>query len=331
MAKKFLLKENLTKNINNLKANLPCGCKFCAVVKSNAYGHGVKNVVETIDNFVDYFAVANVMEAKEVQLFTRKPILILCDDFDNLKNLNAEIGVYDISQITKLKQINQHFDIHIAIDSGMNRLGIKTKKDLNKIVKECKRAKNITIKGFFSHLSDGENFERCKMQLAKFLSLSPKNNFLHIASSNFEKLNKDFSLDMVRFGLALYSNKRNDTMRVTAKILQIKKVNKNEYIGYGSKILAKSKMNIAIINIGYADGFLRANVGGDVLVCGERCKILNVCMSLTLIDLGNKKCDISDEVVVLGKGENDCISSQEIATRCGTIPYEVLTNFSKLQ
>lgn len=330
MAKKILLKEILIENVKDLRDKLPKGSKFCAVIKSNAYGHGVKEVAKTIESLVDYFAVANCLEARELDGVVAKPILVLCTNFEDIIANNVELAIYDLNQVNNLKKYDSHFDVHIAIDSGMNRLGLKTKKDLNKILKECKKAKNITIKGLFSHISDVDNIDRCNEQLKNFNKLAPKGYCKHIASSNFIKLGDDFAFDMVRFGLAMYCGKQ-DSMRVTANILQIKFVKKGEYIGYGSKVKASNNMRVGVLDIGYALGLMRANVGGDVLVYDNRCKILNVCMSLTLIDLNNIKCKVGDEVVVLGKGNKNAISSQEIASRCGTIPYEVLTNFSKLE
>lgn len=330
MAKKILLKDVLIENVKSLRDKLPKGSKFCAVVKSNAYGHGVKEVAKTIESLVDCFAVANCLEARELDGVVTKPIFVLCTNFEDIIANNVELAIYDLNQVNNLKKYNRHFDVHIAIDSGMNRLGLKTKKEIDKLTKECKKAKNITIKGYFSHISDVENIDRCKEQLKNFNKLAPKGYFRHIASSNFIKLGRNFALDMVRFGLAMYCS-RQDAMRVTANILQIKFVKKGEYIGYGNKVKASNNMRVGVLDIGYALGFMRTNVGGDVLVYDNRCKILNVCMSLTLIDLKNIKCKVGDEVVVLGKGNKNTISSQEIASRCGTIPYEVLTNFSKLE
>ncbi len=332
MAKKFLDRDFLIENVKNLKGKLPSGCKFCAVVKSNAYGHGASDVVRAIRDLVDYFAVANFREATEIRPLTERPILILCADFDDVKKVKADVGVYDMEGIARLKKLGRPFDIFVALDSGMNRLGVKSKKELMHILKACKASKNINVKGYFSHISDVENVDRCNKQLKNFLSLVPeKNKIMHLASSNFLKLGKNFALDMVRFGLSLYSNEKQDAMRVTAKILQIKIVPKGEYIGYGSKVQASDNMRIAVLDIGYADGLMRKNVGGDVLICDKRCKILNVCMSLSIVDLGKTRCKVGENAIILGKDKNNQISSQEIALRCDTIPYEILTNFSKLQ
>ncbi len=332
MAKKVLIKEVLLENVKKLREKIPRDCKFCAVVKSNAYGHGARAVVKSISNLVDYFAVANAKEAREIRGLTHKPILILGTDFSGLSGLDAEVNVFDLSHIRQLKKYKgQHFNVHISIDSGMNRLGVQTKAELRKLLRACESAKNITVKGFFSHISDPLNVNRCEKQLAKFVSLAPKTGeTLHIASTNYLNLKNGFALDMVRFGLSLYTDGIRDAMKVTAQIMQIKNVKKGECIGYGSLVRAENEMRIAVIDIGYADGLFRKNVGGDVLVSGARCKILNVCMSMTIIDVTKTKCKMADEVVILGQDGKNIISSQEIATRCGTISYEILTNFSKI-
>ncbi len=332
MAKKVLIKEVLLDNVKKLKGELPRGCKFCAVVKSNAYGHGARAVVKIISSLVDYFAVANAKEAREIRGVTDKPILILGTDFTELSKLDAEVNVFDLSHIKQLKKYKgQHFNVHISVDSGMNRLGVQTKAELNKILRACNSAKNITVKGFFSHISDPLNLERCEEQLSRFVLVAPKTTgILHIASTNYLKLKNGFALDMVRFGLSIYTDGVKDVMKVTAQIMQVKNVKKGERIGYGSLVKAGKDMRVAIIDIGYADGLFRSYVNGDVLIFGTRCKILNICMSMSIVDVSKVKCKMSDEVVVLGSDGKNTISSKEIATHCETIPYEIFTNFSKI-
>ena len=178
MAYKVVNCKAIKENIQRIKSKLAKNVLFCAVVKSNAYGHGVEQVVKTINPFVDYFAVANCNEVKAVRLLSEKPILVLgaltqgclCEAL----SLGAEFNVFKVQDIDLLissaKKLNydKQINVHISINSGMNRLGVDNLNNLKKLIKNISKYKNLHIKGLFSHISDCNNKLRLSKQINTF-------------------------------------------------------------------------------------------------------------------------------------------------------------------
>jgi len=122
-------------------------------------------------------------------------------------------------------------------------------------------------------------------------------------------------------------------MSVYAKIIATHNANKGEFLGYGSEHKLKQNKKIAVVDIGYADGLPRNySKSGKVLINGCSCQIIaNICMNMTIVDISNVDCNVGDTVTILGNNGKFTITAQDIASACNTIPYEILTNFSKLK
>ena len=323
--------------------------KICAVVKANGYGIGAENVVNSVDDLVDFYAVACFVEAEKLRKITSKNILILnFVDKNDLKQCASKNISVSISTLADAKKIvktdfNGRVKVHLAINTGMNRIGFC---DLNEFCKTLsyisKNLHKICIEGIFTHLYNAKNFEDSKKQICIF------NQYLKVLSKHFDisKIVKhtvasfgaveypEFRFDMVRLGILLYGGLEETTklnlkqvVEIKSKIIKINELNTKSNVGYGKNIVKKNVKKIATIPLGYADGILRSLSGsGFVLINNTLCKIVgNVCMDMFMVDITNTNAKINDKVFVL----NNELTLNKIATFANTISYEILTNIKK--
>lgn len=337
------LKEIL-KNFNEVKNCLGGNVKICVVVKANAYGFGAGKICQLLNHKADYFAVARLCEFLKIREMVSKPVLILSPlsetEMKVAVSKNAEISISDVESLVKVNKIskskNKIAKIHVALDTGMNRFGIKTENDLKTFLRTLKKMKNVQVVGAFSHLYDSENKEKTLVQremFLKFKKLIEKQKFypiFHFANSLGLK-DKSNQFDMVRLGIDLYLSK-NDMHKLKANILLVKEVKKGETISYGGTFRADKNMRIAVCSGGYADGISRfLSSRGDVLISGKRSSIVGtICMDVFMCDIteiGGVK--VGDEVVIFGSQKESAISVCEIASKCDTITYEIFTRISE--
>ena len=307
--------------------------KLCAVVKNNAYGHGIVHIARYLDNIVDYFAVGSVEEAKKIE-FVKGDILILLpqsysdtevaicsgyllslDSFATLDNI--------LSACVKLGKTAR---VHIKIDSGMSRLGFK-QNEIDKLTELLTSTLNIAVEGVYSHFY-GENNVDCDKQLNVFLpcarqieSALNKPLIKHIANSGGALLSNKYHLDMARIGLGLYGygdTRLAPVKTVTANVVAVKAVDAGNAIGYGAKYVAKDNMRVAVLNVGYALGFARSLVGSFVKINGKSCKVVAVCMAMIMIDVSGLDVKVGDTAILLGESVN--VSNET------TSIYELLCN-----
>lgn len=337
------LKEILS-NFDKTKKILNKNVKVCAVVKANAYGFGLEKICLLLKHKADYFAVSRINEflkLKQMKIF--KPILILSPLLKKEMNIavenGAEITVSNQEQLESLnciaKKKKKIAKIHIALDTGMSRFGIKTKQELDSFLEKALKLKNVEIVGAFSHLFNPSNNLITKKQRSRFIAF--KNIILsfgfkpifHFASSEGLK-NKDNQFDMVRLGFDLYNSNKNLHLFKT-KIVEIKTLKKVESVSYNGTFVAPYEMKIAICEAGYADGLNRLlSNKGEVLVCGIKVPIIgNICMDCFMVDISNcKNVFVGDDVIIFGTDGKNSISVCDIAKKCDTIPYEIYTGIS---
>lgn len=353
-------------NLNAIKANAKAikehtGSKLIAVVKADAYGHGVIPVTEALQNIADMFAVATVAEGIELrQAGIQIPILIL---FSPLPDLAVDIIDYDLTAAvdnwTLAEQLNRVIldrnhqlqpanklkaKIHINVNTGMNRCGVHYTKT-KKFIKELKSLSLLEIEGVFTHFAtaDEDDHSFAHLQLNRFHSVIkdiPDIHLLHIANSAAAHTIHESHLDAVRTGLSLYgiyptkkkSIQLNPALTWKAKIGWIDYIEPGETVSYGLTYKAQNRIRIASIQVGYGDGYPRALSGkGEVLIGGIRRPILGrICMDMMVCKLESAdKVTVGDEVVLIGKQGNEEISADEIADHANTISYEILTNIGK--
>lgn len=359
LGNKIQYNDNIQKivNINNLIHNCmifkeKCkNAKLCAVVKANAYGIGDEIVVNAIKSYVDFFAVANKTEALKVRNFTNKPILILGEINKNeieecIKN-HISISISDDRKLKQISNISNRLNIkaiiHFKINTGMNRLGFKDINDFKKVYNNYFYDKNIVYEGIFSHIYDADDSVSTYNQKARFdsfiSSVNCKNLIKHLASTKVTLDYYDLNYDMCRIGIGLYNYSQNNkydirpVLQVKTKIIKIINIKKGESVGYGKGFINDKNRKIAVLPIGYADGYNRLlSNNAQVLVNNQYVSLIgNVCMDMCFIDITNIKCKINDEVVILGKNGDKEINALELASSIDTIDYEILTNFNNLR
>ncbi len=310
------LKNNLLLVKNNVKKT-----KICGVVKSNAYGHGIVEVSKTIEPIVDFFAVSFLEEALVLRYCgINKPILILMPvsnkELKVCSRYNISVTITKLSQIKFILKYKFKMNCHIAVNSGMNRLGIDKISTLKNIIALTKNSL-VNIEGIFSHFRES-TYKSCKEQFDKFIKFSnllkkhKKGVISHISSSGSAILYPQFNLDMVRIGILMYGYspstkiklKVKPCLKIYAKNLQTRKLAKGKNLLYGNYNLQSYK-KISIIKYGYADGATRSS--------GE---FNNRCMDMSATSKHKKYVLVLDNAEKLAK-QND------------TIPYEILVSYTK--
>ena len=342
-----LLKIDIDKiliNIKNYKKQMLFGQKFCAVVKADCYGLGVKKIAYEIEEVVDYFAVSSKKEFLELRKIVTKPILILDPIYKNITILAKKCcefcvsNFYQLDKIILLSKKNKSvvYKIHIAFNTGMNRFGFQDYKDVLLVFELIKKVQNIVVIGIFSHFYLGNNEETVKIQshklnqLKSILSLNFDVSKIIFHISNTEGFKNEKRFDMIRIGLGLFVCNNKSCFSLESKIIEIQEIKKHDTAGYGLRFIAEKDMKLAVVSIGYADGIPRAIAGsGFVLVNGKFAKVIAVCMDSIIIDISLIDAKICDDVVIIGKSGDNNIFVCDVASWCGTIEYEIMTRVSK--
>jgi alanine racemase len=333
--------------------------KLMAVVKANAYGHGVDVVADVIKDVADWFGVVNISEAVNLRdLGVNKPILVMSyydeDKIEEALRKNISLVVYDETQLKLLNESAQRLHtqarVHLKIDTGTSRLGVLPDAVLE-FAQKIGKLQHIKLEGVFSHLAASEdNAPYTKKQLQTFeevLSRLDQNGIKpqlrHIACTASASAFPLSRFDLIRLGIGLYglssykartkANKLLLTPILTWKtrIVQVKDVPKNTYVGYSLTYKTTKASKIAVLPVGYHEGYPRSlSNKGEVLVRGQRCPVRGrVCMNLMMIDVSKVK-DVSagDEVVLIGRQGKDEITADELAKHAGTINYEIVARLN---
>ena len=333
--------------------------KIMAVVKADAYGHGVKETAGIlIENGIDRLAVSTLDEALQLRhLGVAVPIQVL--SFTPAERI-TEILDYDIIQTVFNPETAQNISelatrrgicatVHIKVDTGMGRLGFfPTEEDAEKIAKISKLP-NLYVEGLMTHFasSDERDPAYTNYQFERFMDLYCQLEHIgvhipirHVANSSAICNYQEMHLEMVRPGLMLYGlySLPNDekrkvdlkpVMTLKSVIINIRHLQENSCISYGRTFKTSRESIIATIPIGYADGYPRQlSNKGRVLIGGEYAPVVGrICMDHTMVDVTDLKDDISigDEVVLFGRQLDKKITADEIAEQIGTISYEVVS------
>ncbi len=338
-------------NVRENKSLLAPGVKLCAVVKANAYGHGAVPIAQrALQVGADFLAVALTQEAVELrEAGIKAPILILGTmpkgHGDTILEYNISQAVYSIDKVKELSQAavrsNKKAKIHLAIETGMNRIGIAPE-NLPDLVETILELPNVEIEGVFSHFAtaDMENKEFTEQQFVKFQEainilqqMGVTAPLRHIANSAGINEIPHMHLDMVRQGITLYgmwpSNEVEHhmdikpVMQIKARINHLKWIKTGETVGYGRTYTATSPRHIATLSIGYADGISRQYSNrGYVVLHGRKAPVVGrVCMDQMMVDVTDiPDVELEDEAIVLGCDE---LTVETVAEWMNTINYEV--------
>ena len=351
-----VLKVNLSALVDNVRyfrSKLKPTTKLTCMVKAFAYGAGSVEVSKALQasGLVDYLAVAVADEGVELRRAgITLPIIIMDPEvaaMDLILENNLEPNVYSHQSLKTVIAAAQakgleYVPIHIKIDSGMHRLGFY-KEDMPWLIDRLTHQKAVRVASVFSHLagSDEAQFDEFTIQQIKYFDSCAEELkagldypiIKHICNSAGIERFSEFQFDMCRLGIGLYgfsfagAHLRN-VCTLETTILSVKTVKAGETIGYGRHTTLKEDRTIAVIPIGYADGFDRrfSNYGGSVWVRGKRCPVVgNVCMDQAMIDVTGADARPGDIAEVFGEH----MPLQELADKLGTITYEILTSVSR--
>lgn len=319
-----------------------------AVVKANAYGHGLVSVANAIEKDVDMFAVTSIDEALKLRAAgVISSILNLSYTAANITDeaiaRKITVTIYDLDNAKLLHEqaaaIKRPLKVHIKIDTGMHRLGILPE-DALKIVPQIIALPYFRVEGVFSHIADesDEAFLRAQVETMRnvLFQLQRAGHILpavHIAKSGVLFKSNEYHFDAVRPGLALYGygvEGKNLRSAISLKtvIAQMKTVQSGAKIGYMQTFTAPKTMRLAIVPIGYAHGYDRGiSNKGYMLVDGVGCPVVGrVCMSQTIIDISavKSRLTIGEEVVAIGQQKNQEVTVSQIAQWASTNAHEIL-------
>lgn len=312
-----------------------------AIIKANAYGHGYQQVAEVLKEHssIAMFGVATLKEAIDLRKAgVDKDILVLgaipLEDLDMVIDYDITLTLYSQEYMQEIIYLYHHHKpvkVHIKIDTGMNRLGFKTKEEFENILAMCS-SHIFQVDGVFTHFAtadDPQQDDAYFQQLERFYQIIGQHQFKYIhcqnsASMTYHDATKS---NLTRLGIAMYGidpageecEDLKQVMSLYTKVAMIKKVNKGEHIGYGYTYQAQEDEFIATLPIGYADGFIRANQGRYVYIQGKEYPIVGrVCMDQMMVKV-DESVKLHDQVEIFGEH----ISLARMAKELKTIPYEI--------
>ena len=355
--------DQAERNFFTLRDRIGKTHKICCIVKADAYGHSAVPMARLYESLgADYLAVSNIEEALQLrEHHIKTPLLILGYTPVEAATLLAEHEItqcvfsyeYGMHLANAAKEAGVRLKIHIKLDTGMGRIGFLYRKngseELEQMIEVCQR-EELVAEGIFTHFSVADDESEAgnaftKEQVAQFekavkalSSAGISFEIRHCANSAAAVSFDSKICNMVRLGLVLYGLSPFSThavqgiapvMTLKTAISHIKELEIGESVSYGRRFVASQKMKVATVPIGYGDGYWRSNgLTGGVMRLGEQyVPILgSVCMDQTMLDVTDLSCQVGDEVMVFGNDAN--CSADAIATRCGTISYEVICSLN---
>ena len=359
--------DNLEHNYHALRAHIPQGCKFLGVIKADAYGHGAVPVSGTLSELgCEYLAVSNLEEAVQLRRGgIRTPVLILgytppeYADTMVFMDLTQEIHSMDYARALeeRLRGTNYILNVHLKLDTGMGRIGFLAYGGHSELaqLRAFSRLTHLRAEGVFTHFSAADSrladdeaytetqYARFQAALAELEGYGIQPALRHCANSAVTILHPEYSLDMVRGGIALYGCAPDrdcvglldlrPVMTLRTTIAQIRDVAAGTPISYGRTFTAPHDLRMAVLPVGYADGLSRSLSGKarfrlhgvDVPVIGR------ICMDMCMVDITNvPQAKVGDELTLFGYDEDgQRVPVERLAEASGTISYEILCTLSK--
>lgn len=351
---------NIQHNIGLMRSRLKPETKYLAVVKANAYGHGMEAVANcALESGAAYLGVAFAEEGVRLRSAgITAPILLMGateeDHMDEVIRHNLMPTVFDAETLQLLQahaaKLNLICRIHIKADTGMNRIGFTSEAAFTEAILLLKRCPNLVLDGLFTHfaVSELEDISFTLLQAQRFqryVQIANKNGLhpiLHASNSAAALHIPEAQFDMVRGGIAMYGCHPaghevegidlRPVLSWHAYITHIKTIPAGEGVSYGLKFVTPCDMCVGTVAVGYGDGYKRCLSGkADVLVRGKRARqIGTICMDQMMIDLTNvPDAEVGDDVVLIGSQGDESITADELAEKSGTISYEILLSISE--
>lgn len=328
--------------------------QLLAVVKANAYGHGMVGVAESLAEEAHAFGVANLEEAVVLRDKVPHPIIILGPALPDERSRIAlgrfipSVSTFDEAQAFDRAAKNSPIAINFVIDTGMGRMGVPQSKTIS-LLGEISTLKNVTIHSLSTHLPvSNEDASFTRSELSEFSDLVkkvraefPGDYKVHGLPSAGVLAFADPPFDMVRPGLMLYGispfpefqKLLRPVMTWKTRIALIRDMPAGHGISYGRTFITPRAMRVATLSAGYADGYPRhaSNRDAAMLVRGQRCALLGrVTMDLMMIDVSHiAGAVVGDEVVLMGRQDDEEISVTELSERANTITWEIVTRIGR--
>ncbi len=350
--------NNIKHNFHALKNTLEADTKVCCVVKADAYGHGAVEVAKMLQQEkADYFSVARFEEAVELRNNNiHTPILCMgyISECDIEEAINRYIGItvysYEMAKIINQKagKLGKKASIHIKIDTGMSRLGFLTDDNSINDILKLKELINLNIDGIYTHFATADETDKKETYLQlerykKVIDALEKANidiqFKHVSNTAAIIDLKELGFNMVRLGIGLYGHYPSDevskevelkpAMKLKTIITNIKTVAPGTKVSYGYTYEFKEASTLATLAIGYADGFDRTQNNPKVMINGVLCDVVGrICMDQCMVKIPEGlNVNIEDEVLIMGAEVG--VTAEDLASRRGTINYEVLCSVSR--
>lgn len=344
-------------NVRNLKDYLGSETAVIAVVKADGYGHGEVEVAQAaFEAGAEMVSVATPDEAIRLRMAgISGDILVMGPSPLVFAEKAAELGIiltvssaeWLQSALDVSEKFMQQLKIHVKIDSGMGRIGLRDEGALRSLMSVVNSSKQVLLDGIFTHFAcaDEENTENTEEQFIKFMrlvqTLSEKPRLVHASNSAASLLYPEYALDAVRFGIGLYGIAPSEyvggklpfrlerSLRIESELAYVKLLEVGNRISYGGTYVTSSAEWIGTIPIGYADGLRRGLRGQEVLIDGERMPIIGtICMDQCMVKLP-RELAVGEKVVLIGRQDKEEVTMEEWAERLGTIPYEIAVSIAK--
>ena len=349
--------DALAYNMRNIRKKAGEGRRIAAVVKANAYGHGVLQILDILkENGADQFAVATLNEALELRrALPDDDILVLgvlppgTESVSVGANIQHAVATYEKAKLLSdaAQKLGMKAKVHIKLDTGMTRIGFQMTEEAVHEVLRINELPGLDIEGIFTHFARADEADK-RWALRQYERYTWFTDELEKGGMTFRIKHVSNSAaimempvtynNMVRPGIILYGIYPSDqvdhasldikpVMSLKARISHIKELPEDRQVSYGGKYQASKGDRIGTIAVGYADGYTRAQSGkAEVLYKGKRVKVIgNICMDQCMIDLSDfPDASVGDEVVLIGRSGDEEITADEVASRSGTIGYEVV-------
>lgn len=323
-----------------------------AVVKANAYGHGMELVAPALEPAVDMFGVAFAEEGAALRAAgIAKPILVLmtptASDAELILTAHLEVVACSLEVVRHLDrmaaQMQQRVGVHIYVDTGMHRDGIAPE-DVPAFVDACAKLEHIKLHGICTHFarSDEQDLSMTTLQNQRFAHVLAELHskgyhfpLVHAANTGAALQDAATHYTALRIGIGLYgippgeicAPELQPALRLVSAVTAVRRIDADEPVSYGNHYRTRQPTTIATVPIGYGDGFSRMLTGrAECLINGKRYPIVGaICMDECMVDVGDDPVSVGEEVVLIGCSGRECITAREIADRMGSIPYEVTT------
>jgi len=346
--------RKIAENINLVRGRVPFRARLMAVVKANGYGHGAVQVSRVaLENGCEHLAVAIPEEGAALrESGIGAPILVLggitWEGAEAAARYRLAQTVFDVQTVKWLEAAAQRYrtvlDVHIKVDSGMGRVGVRSIDELTALVDAALSAKRLRLAGVYTHFAaaDDEDLPYTKAQADLFSSfiktlrgLKPE-LMVHAANSAAALRCPEYAYDMARIGIAMVAGVNypggagvglQDAMRWVTRAVLVKDIKAGESVSYGRIFTARRPTRVMTIPVGYADGYHRCIGGvGRALVKGVSVPVIGrVCMDQAMLDVTDAPgAEVGDEVVLLGRQGDENISVSEMGRWCNMIEYEVV-------